>query len=169
MAGHPLLNQVRIKSEPLTVHGETFNIILSYNKVIGIDGFVVGLKFTDALGSMDSAQARNIHGMALANAIAYRAVQMIKPDLASISILGFYLLTDDLATRRAGARATKTRLYDHQARTIHANLKERLANLANFEVQGGAAWAMSVRPYSEYEYYRFLENELAKQIRVITC
>lgn len=89
MAGHPLLHQVRTKSEPLVVGGKTYQIIISYNQVIGVDGYVVGLKFTDEAGSMDSAKAANTHAMILANAVAYRAVQMIKPDLPGISILGF--------------------------------------------------------------------------------
>ena len=73
MAGHPLLHQVRTKSEPLVVGGKTFQIVISYNQVIGIAGYVVGLKFADETGSMDSARAANVNGMALANAVAYRA------------------------------------------------------------------------------------------------
>ncbi|MEN9868899.1 MAG: hypothetical protein RL748_4489 [Pseudomonadota bacterium] len=169
MAGHPLLNQVRSKSEPITVNGKTFNIVLSYNRVIGIDGYVVGLKFTDAIGSMDSSQAKAIHGMVLGNAIAHRAVQMLKPDLDCIAILGFYLLTDDLDLRRPGGRSTKIWLYDQQATTIHRNLKDKLQHLTNFEVQGGTAWAMSAKPYGAYDQFKLLENELAKQIRITPC
>jgi hypothetical protein len=169
MAGHPLLNLARTKSEALVINGKIFNIILSYNHVLGIPGFVVGLKFADETGSMDSAKAKGVNGIALANAIAHRAVQMLKPDLANIAILGFYLLTDDLAASRPGRQATKILLYDHQASVIHQQLKNKLRHHANFEVQGGVAWTMSDRPYTDFEQFTLLENELAKQIRVITC
>lgn len=169
MAGHPLLNQVRSKSEPITVGDSTYTIILSYNKVIGIEGFVVGLKFSDSTGSMDSSKPKRVNGMELANAIAHRVVQMIKPDLDGIAILGFYLLTDDIDVRRPGRSATKIMLYDHQAATIHGNLKNKLQHLTNFEVQGGKAWAMSVKPYSTYDQFGVLESELAKQLRILSC
>ncbi|MEN9866298.1 MAG: hypothetical protein RL748_1888, partial [Pseudomonadota bacterium] len=32
MAGHSLLNQIRSKSEALTIGGEIYNIVLTYNK-----------------------------------------------------------------------------------------------------------------------------------------
>lgn len=169
MAGHPLLNQVRSKSETLAINGKIFHIVLSYNKVHGIDGFVVGLKFSDATGSMDSAKASALHGIQLSMAVAHRAMQMIKPDLDSVEILGYYLLTDDIETRKIGGSMPKKRLYNSGARRMHNAFKDKLQHLANLEVEGGAAWVLSAKPYSEYEQFNLLEKELAKQLRVAIC
>lgn len=169
MAGHPLLNQVRSKNELIAVDGETYNIILSYNQVIGIEGFVVGLKFTDATGSMDSSKAKAANGIRVGVAIARRAIQMIKPDLDSVGILGFYLLTDELDTRRPSGSRGKIRLYTNQARIMQHAFKDKLQHLTNFEVQGGTAWVLSEKPYGTYDQFSIIENELAKQMRIILC
>ncbi len=169
MAGHPLLNQVRTKSEPLVVDGKTYQIVLSYNRVIGIDGYVVGLKFADETGSMDSAKPAKTHGIRLANAVAYRAVQMIKPDLATISILGFYLLTAELDERRPNGSLRKILLYRAKAGVMHRQLLDHLQYRGEFEVTGGVAWVLSEKPYHEYDQYTLLESELAKQMRVTLC
>jgi hypothetical protein len=169
MAGHPLLNQVRSKSESIAINGETYNIVLSYNQVVGIQGFVVGLKFTDASGSMDSAAAKPVHGIQLSLAIAHRAIQMIKPDLDSVEILGFYLLTDELEGRKVGGTKQKKRMYGNQAIKMQQAFKDKLQHLANLEVEGGAAWVLSTKPYSDYEQFNLLEKELAKQLRAEIC
>ncbi len=169
MAGHPLLNQVRTKSEPLVVDGNTYQIILTYNRVIGIDGYVVGLKFADESGSMDSAKPAKANAIRLANAVAYRAVQMIKPDLAAISILGFYLLTDELAERRTNGALRKILLYRAKAGTMHDELLEQLQFRTEFAVDGGVAWVLSEKPYHSYDQFALLEKELAKQMRVTLC
>ncbi|WP_338847006.1 hypothetical protein V8J88_24980 [Massilia sp. W12] len=77
MAGHSLLNQVHTKNEVVMVDEKPYTVILSYNKVAGIDGYVVGLKFTNAAGSMDSAEAKPVNGMQVGLAIAHRAAQML--------------------------------------------------------------------------------------------
>lgn len=169
MAGHPLLNQVRTKSEPLVVDGKAYQIILSYNRVIGIDGYVIGLKFADETGSMDSSKVGNTRGHSIARAVAYRAVQMLKPDLATISIIGFYLLTDDLTARSARGKEVKMRLYRAQARNIQAALVTKLQNLTEIQVEGGSAWMISENPYQAYSQFTTLEKELAKQLRVVLC
>lgn len=169
MAGHPLLNQVRTKIEPLVVDGKTYQIILTYNRVIGIDGYVVGLKFADDAGSMDSAKAGNAHGIRLANAVAYRAVQMVRPDLAAISILGFYLLTEELEQRSAKGALRKIQLYSAQAGRIQREFIEHFQHLTEFSVAGGTAWLLSKMPYHAYNQYPLLEKELAKQLRVTIC
>jgi hypothetical protein len=169
MAGHSLLNQVRAKSEALTVGGETYSIVLTYNKVLGIDGYVVGLKFSDAVGSMDSAKAKPVHGIQLSLAIAHRVIQMIKPDSDSVEILGYYLLTDELDVRKVDGTRQKKRLYGNQANKMQQAFKDKLQHLANFEVEGGAAWVLSAKPYSNYEQFKLLEKELAKQLRVTLC
>ena len=169
MAGHSLLNQVRSKTETLAVDGETYNIVLTYNKVLGIAGYVVGLKFSDSSGSMDSSKAKPVIAPRLSLAVAHRAVQMIKPDLDSIEILGYYLLTDDLESRKTGGSKVKKRLYGNGAARMQQALKDKLQHLANLEVDGGAAWIMSAKPYSDYEQFNLLEKELAKQLRVEIC
>lgn len=172
MAGHPLLNQVRAKSEAIAIDGETFHIVLSYNKVVGIEGYVIGLKFTDASGSMDSSSAKSVNGIRLSMAVAHRAVQMLKPDLDKIAILGFYLLTEDLEDLRPGGAKAKIRLYRAQAFTMHEEFQDKLEHLTSFEVQGGTAWVMSKNHYSAYDQFALLEKELrdiAKEMRVTVC
>jgi hypothetical protein len=170
MAGHPLLNQVRSKSEEITVNGETYYIELSYNRVAGIPGFVVGLKFSDANGSMDSAMIKHPpNPYSLAKAVAWRAVQMLKPDLDNVSIMGFYLLTEEIDARGPNASKAKTRIYNTKATTMHRELKDKLQYLAAFEVEGGVGWAMSVNHYSTYQQFDVFQNELAKQMRMAIC
>lgn len=166
MAGHSLLNQVRTKNEVLVVDDAKYNVILSYNKVASIDGYVVGLKFANANGSMDSAVAKSANGIRLSLAIAHRAIQMLKPDIHQVAILGFYLLTDDIESSRPGGSDVKIWAYTRQARTIHKACKDKLQYLTRFDVQGGTAWAMTEKPYNTYEQVSILENEIAKQLRI---
>lgn len=166
MAGHSLLNQVRTKNEIVVVDDAQYNVILSYNKVVGIDGYVVGVKFTDGTGSMDSAVAKSANGIRLSLAISHKTIQMLKPDLHQVAILGFYLLTDDIDASRPGGSDVKIWAYTRQARTIHKACKDRLQYLTRFDVQGGTAWAMTEKPYSTYEHVSVLENEIAKQLRI---
>ncbi len=163
------MNQVRTKNEVVVVNDKQYTVILSYNKVAGIDGYVVGLKFTDDIGSMDSAVAKPVNGMQVGLAIAHRAAQMLKPDLHRVAILGFYLLTDDIDTSRPGGSKVKIWMYNRQALTIHKSLQNKLQHLTRFDVQGGAAWVMTEKPYNSYEQVSVLENELAKQLRVTLC
>lgn len=169
MAGHPLLNQVRTKNEVVVVNNRPYTVILSYNKVAGIDGYVVGLKFTDADGNMDSTTAKPTHAMPVALAIAHRAMQMLKPDLPHVAILGFYLLTGDLETRSPLAKKAKIRVYNNRAKEMHKSIHHRLPYLARLEAEGGAAWIFTEKSYNTYEQFNFLENELAKQIRTEIC
>ncbi len=169
MAAHPLLNQVRSKSEAIVVDNETYNVVLSFNTVHGIDGYVVGLKFSDASGSMDSSKTKPVNGMRLALAISRRAIQMIKPDIDSVEILGFYLLIDRVENKKTAEKLQKKTVYDIRANKMQQALKDKLQHLANLEVEGGAAWIMSAKPYNEYEQFNLLEKELAKQLRVEIC
>ncbi|WP_338847747.1 hypothetical protein V8J88_03255 [Massilia sp. W12] len=168
-AGHPLLNQIRSKTETVSVQGIPFHVILSYNKVAGIDGYVIGLKFSDAEGSMDSAKAKQANGIQIALAIAHRAVQMLTPDLHSISILGFYLLTDEIEARRPGGSRLKVRLYSSQAAAMHQALQHKLQHLSRFTTEGGVAWVLSEHPHANYGQFNALKSELAKQIRTTLC
>ena len=70
----------------------------------------------------------------LAKAVAYRAVQMLKPDLDNVSIMGFYLLTEDIDARGPNASRAKTRIYNTKAATMHRELKDKLQYLTAFEV-----------------------------------
>ena len=94
---------------------------------------------------------------------------MIKSDLASVEILGYYLLTDDLEARKAGGSKVKKRLYGNGAARMQQALGVKLKHLANLEVDGGSAWILSAKPYSEYEQFNVLEKELAKQLRAAVC
>lgn len=170
MAGHSLLNQVNSKSEFIVVNGETYNIVLTYNRVVGIQDFIVGVKFTDADGSMDSAKVKYPpNPYSLAKAIAYRVVQMVKLDLDKVAVVGFYLLTDDLDARGPDAAKAKARIYNAKAIAMHREFKHKLQYLTAFEVDGGVGWALSVNHYSTYQQFDVFKNELAKQIRVTIC
>lgn len=169
MAGHPSLSQVHERTEIASVNGTIYNIHLSYHKVSGIEGYVAGLKFTDQYQSMDSAKPGKVNPFLLSKAIAQKAVEMIKPDLDKVSVLGFYLLTDDLEERRKGGTRLKKRLYNAQAIEIHSNVKHKLQHLNRFETEGGLGWAMSKDDFSSYSEFKVFERELAKQLRVLPC
>ncbi len=169
MAGHPLVNQVKAKSDMVAIGDKLYNVHLSYHRIAGVEGLVVGLKFSDENGSMDSAKRGITNPFGLGTAIANKAVQMLRPDLNNVTILAFYLLTEDLDARRAGAGAAKGTFYAAQAVKIHRQIKPRLPHLTSFEVQGGLGWAMSVDDFGSYEQFKVFENELAKQLRVIPC
>ena len=94
---------------------------------------------------------------------------MIKPDLATISIFGFYLLTDELAERSPNGVRRKMQLYSAKAGVMHRDLIGKLQHLTEFEVVGGAAWVLSEKPYQAYQQFALLEKELAKQMRVTLC
>ena len=164
-----MLQQVGEKSEIVSVDGELYHVHLSWHRVAGIDGYVAGLKFSDQSGSMDSSKSRNVNMYRLGGVIARKALQMLESELQKISILGFYLLTDDLEVRQPGAAAIKQKQYQAKAIVIHTRLKHRLPFLTSFEVQGGLGWAMSEKDFVSYEQFKVLETELAKQIRISPC
>ncbi len=137
MAGHPLLHQIKEETGIIAAGGTTYNIHLSYHRVAGVEGYVVGLKFSDQSGSMDSSKSGKVNPFLLGNAIAHKTLQMVKSDLDKISVLGFYLLTDDLESRHANGSRLKRRIYNAQAIEIRANVKHKLQYLTSFEVEGG--------------------------------
>ncbi len=169
MTGHPLLNQVKDKTEIISVDGKTYNVHLSYHRIAGVEGFVVGLKFSDESGSMDSSKSGNVNPFTLGTAVANKAAQMLKSDLDSVSILAYYLLTEDLDARRTDGGKSKGKVYHAQAIRIHRRVKHKLQHLTRFEVKGGLGWAMTVNDFGSYDQFKVLENELAKQMRVIPC
>lgn len=169
MAGHPALSYVKEKREIVSISGSIYKVHLTYHKVSGISGYVAGIKFSDSSDSMDSSKTAKVNPFLLGSAIAQRTIQMIKPDLKQISILGFYLLTDDLETRRQGASKLKKRLYNAQAIEIHSKVKYRLPHLTRVETDGGIGWAMSEHDFESLDEYKIFEQELAKELRVISC
>ncbi|WP_444889318.1 hypothetical protein [Microbulbifer sp. DLAB2-AA] len=169
MTGHPQLNQVKSRSELISVNGRAYNVQLSYHIVFGVDGYVVGLKFSDQHGSMDSAKPGRSNPYALGKAVAQSAIKMIMPDLHKVSILGFYLLTDDLASRRKGAVQFKRRRYHAKAVEIHEAVSHHLKYLTEVEVDGGLGWAMSTKDFTSYSQFEIFERELAKELRVLPC
>ncbi|WP_338846946.1 hypothetical protein V8J88_24665 [Massilia sp. W12] len=169
MAGHHLLNEVRTKQEAIVVDETPYMVMLSYNKVAGIDGYVVGLKFTDASGSMDSAIAKPAYAVRISFAIAQKAVQMLRPDLPQIAVLGFYLLTDDLDARSPVARKAKIRVYRNRAHDIHLAIQDKFRFMSQMDVSGGVAWVYTEKELKTYGQLHLLEHELAKQIRITLC
>ena len=163
------MNQVKSKTDIIAVDGQKYNVHLSYHRVTGVDGFVVGLKFSDESGSMDSSKPGSVNPFALGTAVANKAAQMLKPDLDAVSILAFYLLTDDLDARRADGGKSKGTVYQANAIRIHRRVKHKLQYLTRFAVQGGLGWAMSENDFGSYDQFKVLENELAKQLRAIPC
>ncbi|WP_226644411.1 hypothetical protein [Microbulbifer variabilis] len=169
MAGHYLLRQTHEKTSVITVGGSNYTIQVSYHDVAGITGKAVGIKFTNASGSMDSSVMGKTNGLSLARAIGTRATEMILPDLPSISIVGFYLLTDDLGRRKANAIHIKNRAYGHGAREIYKHLKHKLPHFIALHTDGGIGWFMSDVKISETDQYRIFEQELAKPLEVLPC
>ncbi|MFA0813394.1 hypothetical protein [Microbulbifer epialgicus] len=169
MAGHYLLRQTHEKTSVISVGGSNYTIQVSYHDVAGITGKAVGIKFTNANGSMDSSISGSAHGLSLARTIGKHATEMILPDLPSISILGFYLLTDDLGRRKANAIHIKNRAYGHGAREIYKHVKHKLPHFIALHTVGGIGWFMSNEKISDTDQYRIFEQELAKPLEVLTC
>lgn len=169
MAGHPLLTQTGEKSDVVSVDGIAYYIHLSWHRIVGIDGNIVGLKFADQKGSTDSAKRGHVNPYLLGKAISMKVVQMLEPELDRIAVFGFYLLTGDIEDRHEGGGVIKVQRYNAQALKIHAGVKHKLQHLTRFEVQGGVAWAMSENDFATYEHFKIFENELAKQIRISSC
>lgn len=118
MAGHPLLISQKVNRSRLAIQNRIFEVELSYYKYNQVDGYLVGLKFSDETGSMDSSKSGNFDGYALGRAIGGRAVSMLRPDINKTALLGFYLLTEDLSARGERAVSAKARQYRFQARQI---------------------------------------------------
>ncbi len=169
MIAHSLLKQTHTKSKVLGISGNTYRLVLSYNRVIGIDGYVVGLKFTVETINKDAAKAGSVHGMRLANAVGRRVVQMIKPDLATVSILGFYLLAADLDACSQVGRRAKMRLYHTHAVRIKKELISKLQHLTATDLVDSAAWILSDKPHYTYDQFTRLDKELAKQLQGAVC
>jgi len=153
----------------IRVDGAMYNIHLTYHRVAGVKGYLAGLKFSDRFDSMDSSKIGKVNPFLLGSAIARKTVQMITPDLDQISIFGFYLLTDDIESRKQGGSRLKKRLYNAQAIEIHSKVKHRLPHLARVEAAGGFGWAMGKEDFSRQNDFEIFERELAKQLRVIPC
>lgn len=169
MAGHPALSHVKEKREMVSVCGSLYHVHLTYHEMVGIKGCVAGIKFSDNTNSMDASKSGKVNPFLLGAAIARKTIQMLKPDLDKISILGFYLLTDDLEIRRQGAARLKKRLYSAQALEIHSNVRHKLPYITRVEADGGMGWAMSKEDFKSIDQYKIFERELAKELRVISC
>ena len=169
MAGHHLLQKTQEKSSIVALDGKNYTVRLTYHEIPGISGKAVGIKFTNDQGSMDSAEVGNASGLVLARAIGNRVVQMITPDLPNISIIGFYLLTEELGKRKANAIRVKNRAYGHGAREIHKRVKHKLPHFASLHTNGGIGWVMSESNLLGSEQYRIFEQELAKPLEALEC
>ena len=169
MTGHALLNCVKEKKETICVDGSLYNIHVSYHSVAGLKGYIAGLKFSDRFDSMDSSKVGKVNPFLLGSAIARKTIQMITPDLGQISIFGFYLLTDDIESRKKGGSRLKKRLYQAQAIEIHSKVKHRLPHMTRVEAAGGLGWAMGREDFAHQNNFKVFERELAKQLRVIPC
>ncbi|WP_444956963.1 hypothetical protein [Microbulbifer sp. ZKSA002] len=153
----------------MSYSGTFFNVEVSYHIVFGVDGYVAGLKFSDRNNSTDAAKAVKVNPFGLGRLVAQSAIKMILPDLDKISIFGFYLLTDDLDTRRRRGSEFKKRVYTAKAIDIHKHVKHRLKHISRIEVEGGMGWAMSTKDFPSYSQFKVFERELAKQLEVIPC
>lgn len=166
MSGHPLLPQVKERTSAISVAGNVYNISLSYHKVASISGYLVGIKFADKSHSMNPAKKAGVNGAQLGVAIGQRAMQMIEPDLDTIAVLGFYLLTEDLDKRGEKAVKIKRRMYNSTALKIHSRVKYRLPILRMMETTGGIGWAMSRENFSESREYQAFVRQLGKQLEI---
>lgn len=168
MAGHHLVTDHRDKTSTALISGKQYKIQLSYHNIKGISGSVVGIKFSDASNSMDSSKKGQVSGVLLGRAIGEKVVQMVMPDIDKISILGFYLLTDDLSTRGKRAVFIKERVYGNQAKEIHNYVKHKLPVLRMLKTNGGTGWAMSKEGTMDDFQIQLLERELGKRLEVLS-
>jgi hypothetical protein len=169
MSGHPRVSQVKEQTSIISVMGGVYNVHLSFHTIKGIEGYVAGLKFTDQSNSMDSSKRGNVSGLSLGKAISREAVRLIQPELKNISVFGFYLLTDDLADRSERAVAIKKKVYGAQAIKIHGKVSHELPFLNALEVEGGLGWAMSRDDFNSYDEFHAFEDELSKNMQVLSC
>jgi hypothetical protein len=139
----------------------------AYHTVSGISGEVVGIKFSNQKNSMDPSDKGRVNGITLGRVIGKKVAEMVAPDLDSIAVLGFYLLTDGLADRGARAVLIKQRMYGAQARNIHNSLKHKLPVLQMLQASGGIGWTMSKEDFSSHRQYELFEQELRKQLEIL--
>lgn len=169
MSNQAILSPVREKTSLVVVSGNTYNISCSYHNLPGIPGYVVGIKFSDRTNSMDSSKSGNTHAFKLAIAIGERAIQMIRPDLNKTSIIGFYLLTDDLSARNPKAIQLKQRVYGNQAILMHEKVKHKLPKLTMLRTSGGLGWTMSSHDFQSSETFNIFQRELGKRLELLPC
>jgi hypothetical protein len=99
MAGHPSLSLKDERKSHVPFNDKMFEVSISFHNFDGINGDVVGLKFSDSQQSMDPSKKVNINGLSLGKVLAKEVIRM-PGDLNNISFLGFYLLTDDILENR---------------------------------------------------------------------
>ena len=135
MAGHPALSYVKEKRDIVSVGGQLFNVNVSYHNVKGVDGFVTGIKFSDRNNSMDSSIKGSVGPYKPAASVAEKVIKLITPDIDTISILGFYLLTNDLDARMKGGGELKRKMYKAYAIQMHEQLVHKLPYITQIEGQ----------------------------------
>ena len=169
MTGQQILTYEKEKISVTIVNGMEYTVQVSYMKIQGVNGTAVGIKFTNAAGSMDPAKGGSVSFLKLARAIGGKAAQMILQDIKNISIVGFYLLTEDLAKRSDTAVAAKQRAYTSGARLIHKDLKGYLPILTMYDSDGGLGWTMSKKDLEQTNELDLFKEELRKTLQVIPC
>lgn len=167
MAGHHLTTKHWEKTSTVLVAGNQYNVQLSYHNIKGIPGNVVGIKFSDDSNSMDSSKKGSVNGVLLGRVIGEKVIRMVSDDLNKISILGFYLLTDELDSRSKHAVFVKERLYGNQAQKIHSYVKHQLPVIRMLRVKGGTGWTMSKKDLLDEQQFKLLEKELGKRLEVL--
>lgn len=170
MAGHPLLPIIKENKSEITVSGAKYTVVVSTHKVDGLEGDVLGIKFQNEYGSMDSSIAvKGVDSYQVINALASKTQSMILPVLNQVSMIGFYLLTNGLEVRGGDAVSAKNRLYNMGARKIHKNFKHELPIITKMRIEGAFGWVMSKSDITQSNLYVELEREFARQIEILPC
>lgn len=170
MAGHSLLPIIKENKSEITVSGAKYTVVVSTHRVQGLEGDVLGIKFQNEFGSMDSSIAvKGVDSYQVINSLASKTQSMILPVLNQVSMIGFYLLTDGLEARGQDAISAKSRLYNMGARKIHKNFRHELPVITKMRIEGAFGWIMSKSDIKQSNLYIELEREFARQIEILPC
>lgn len=168
MSGHPsIYEKINERENGVIVYGGSkYEIVLTINRYDNFNGDLVGIKFFDSLGSMDSSKKVHTNGIKLGIEIGKKVSEMLKELFIknnNIKLVGFYLLTEDMTEKRA---ARKIEQYDLQAGIIHKKVSKFLPELFAFDANGGSAWCMGANKFLDQSQFKLFIDEIGKQVGI---
>jgi hypothetical protein len=168
MGSHALLRTIKEETSVVSVDGFKYTVVISTHDVPTLSGDVLGIKFMNQDGAMDaSIRQKGVDSYRIIDALAYRATQMIAPNLHRVAIIGFYLLSDGLDDRGPKAIRAKARLYSMGARKIHKSCKHELPLIEQMKLEDAFGWVMTKSDIRQTTLFKEIQKEFANQIEVL--
>ena len=168
MGSHALLRIINEETSVVSVDGFKYTVVISTHDVPTLSGDVLGVKFMNEDGSMDaSIRQKGIHTFRVIDALAYRATQMIAPNLHRVAIIGFYLLSDGLDDRSARAKRAKVRLYNFGALKIYEAVKHELPLIEQMKLEDAFGWVLTKNDIKQTTLFKEIQKEFANQIEIL--